>query len=130
MGRSSALLLLLPQEALVLVVVVGAFLVMLRLASFRAVLGSVLVIALLPLLAPLFEALLGLLPMWLSLAILLVSGFWFLQTIATLILGRRAAAHMVGTLAADLVRFFVVAAFFPIRLLWRVLRQLSRNGGD
>jgi hypothetical protein len=119
MGRSTLLWLLLPPEALVLVLIGGAFLVMFRLVSVRAVLGAVVFLALLPVFAPIIEAVFSLLPAWLSLVLLAAIGIWFLQAVATFILGRGAAEHMAGTLAADLVRIVVLATLFPFRLLWR-----------
>jgi hypothetical protein len=93
---------------------------MFRLASVGAVLGTVLFLALLPLVAPLIETGFSLLPGWLSLTLLAAMGVWVLQAVATFVLGRGAAEHMAGTLAADLVRILVLALLFPFRLLWRV----------
>ncbi len=123
MGRSAGLWLLLPDEALILVIIGGAFLVMLRIASVRAVLGAVIFFALTPLLGPVIEALFSALPAWLSLLFLAGMGFWCFQAIATTVIGRRATDHMVGSLAADLVRLFVKAAFLPLRLLWRLISR-------
>jgi hypothetical protein len=81
----------------------------------------VLLLALLPVLAPVIEALLSALPGWVSLVILAIVVISFLQAVATFVLGRGAAEEMAGTLAADLVRLLVLATTFPLRLLWRFL---------
>ena len=121
MSRSTLLWFLLPDQALILILIGGAFLVMFRLASVRAVLGTVLVLAVLPVFAPVIEGIFSALPGWLSLVVLAVMGIWFLQALATFVLGRGAAEEMAGTLAADLVRLLVLATTFPFRLFWRFL---------
>lgn len=123
MGRTSGLWLLLPQEALPLLLIGGAFLVMFRIASLRAVLSAVVFFALLPIFSPIIEALFGALPAWVSLLFLVGMGFWCFQAIATTVIGRGAAEHMVGSLAADIVRFLVKAAFLPVRLVWRLISR-------
>lgn len=121
MGRSTLLWFLLPDEALPLVLIGGALLVIFGVMRARTVLGLVLLLAFLPVLAPVIEAVLSALPGWVSLVILAVVGISFLQAVATFVLGRGAAEHMAGTLAADLVRILVLATTFPLRLFWRFL---------
>lgn len=121
MGRSTLLWFLLPDNALILILVGGAILVMFGRASVRAVLGIVLLLAFLPVMAPIIEAVLDALPGWVSLLLLAVIGISFLQAVATFVLGRGAAEHMAGTLAADLVRLLLLATTFPCRLFWRFL---------
>ena len=123
MGRSPGLWLLLPQEALPLLLIGGAFLVMFRLASLRAVLTAVIFFALLPVFSPIIEALFSALPAWMSFLLLVGMGFWAFQAIATTVMGRGAAEHMVGSLATDIVRFLVRAAFLPVRLMWRLISR-------
>lgn len=123
MGRSAGIWLLLPQEALPLVLIGGAFMVMFRIASLRAVLGAVVAFALLPIFSPIIEALFSALPAWVALLFFVGMGFWCLQAIATTVIGRGAAEHMVGSLAADLVRLLVKTAFVPVRLLWRLISR-------
>lgn len=53
--------------------------------------------------------------------LLFVAGLVVLQTIASLILGREAAAHMAGSLAADAVRIAIVAV---VLLPFRVIRTI------
>lgn len=121
MGRTSGLWLLLPQEALPLLLIVGAFLVMFRMVSRRRVLGAMICFVLLPLFSPIIEVLFDALPVWVSLLFLMGMVFWCFRAIATTVLGRGAAEHMMGSLAADIVRFLVKAACLPIRLVWRIL---------
>jgi hypothetical protein len=123
MGRSAGLWLLLPQEALPLLLIGGAFLVMFRVASFRAVLGAVVFVVLIPVFSPIIEALFAALPAWVALLFCVGMGFWCLQAIAATVIGRGAAEHMVGSLAADLVRLLVKTAFVPVRLLWRLISR-------
>jgi len=121
MGRTTLLWFILPDEAVLLVLVVGGLLVICRLVSVRAVLGVVVLMTMVPVLAPLIEEVFAALPGWLALGLLAVMGFWGLQMVATFVLGRSTAEHMVGTLAADLVRLLVRAALFPFRVVWRWL---------
>ncbi len=123
MGRTSGLWLLLPQEALPLLLIGGAFLIVFGIASLRAVLGAVIFFAVIPVFSPVIEALFGALPAWVALLFFLGMGFWCLQAIATTVIGRGAAEHMVGSLAADLVRFLLKAAFLPVRLVWRLITR-------
>lgn len=123
MGRASGLWLLLPQEALPLLLVGGAVLVMFGIASIRTVLGALIVFALTPIFSPIVEALFGALPAWLALLCFVGLGFWCVQAIATTVMGRGAAEHMVGSLAADLVRFVLKSAFLPVRLVWRLITR-------
>jgi hypothetical protein len=86
-------------------------------------LGAVIFFALTPLLGPVIEALFSALPAWMSLLLLAGMGFWCFQAIVTTVIGRRAADHMIGSLAADLVRLSVKAAFLPLRLAWRLISR-------
>lgn len=114
--------LFLPDEALLLVMMAAGLLLML---GFRRVAGGLLATALLlPLLSPFVEALMSGLPAWVSLVILVVLGLTIFRALASLFLGRRAAAHMVGILAADVVRFLVRCLFWPVRVLGRACRAV------
>lgn len=123
MGRTSGLWLFLPQEALPLLLIGGAFLVMFRIASLRSVLGTVICFAVLPVFSPVIEAVFGALPGWLALLFFVGMGFWCFQAIATTVMGRGAAEHMVGSLAADIVRSLVKIAFLPVRVVWRLISR-------
>ncbi len=75
-------------------------------------------------LAPFVESLVGSLPSWISLLILVAVGIAIFRGIAALFLGQLAAAHMVGILAADVVRFFFRLLFFPFWILRWAFRRI------
>ena len=115
----------LPDEALPLIIVgVGLALI---LGFGRGVLGILGLLLLIPIVAPFVEALLGELPLWVSLLILAIVGLAIFRGLAGLLIGARAADHMMGILAADVVRLVVLFLFFPFRLAGWVFRAIS-NG--
>ena len=81
---------------------------------------------LLPVLVPFVEALFGELPPWVSLVVLAFVGLAILKGLAALLIRPRAADHMTGSLAADIVRIVVGMLFFPLRVAWRALRMIGR----
>jgi hypothetical protein len=122
--------LLLPDEALPLVLVIAAFGVMFGLMRGRSFLGLVALIVFLPVLGLLLEQVLGALPPWVALLVLVAAGLSTVRALASLVLGARAADHMVGILAADVVRLALVGMFIPFRLLARAARAgLNGLGG-
>lgn len=124
---------LLPDWAIPLVILgiaLATVLGVLRGGAAFSLLGVVLLFALLgPFVEGIVEGVAGTLPPWMSLALLVIVGLVLLRAAAALFLGRRASDHMVGILAADLVRLAVIALFFPFRLLGRLLRGVLGNGG-
>ena len=122
--RSGALWALLPDEALPLIIMGAGLMIIL---GFRraglSVLGAAL---LLPVLSPFIEALFGELPPWVSLVILAFIGLAILRGLAALLIGQRAADHMTGSLAADVVRVVVGMLFFPLRAVWWAIRLFGR----
>lgn len=125
--RWGALWTLLPDEALPLLIVGVGLAMIVGLLRGRAALNILLMILLIPVLAPFVEALMGALPPWLSLIILAAVGLSILKGLATLIIGSRAADTMVGSLAADLVRLAVRILIFPLQVLGWALRAVN-NG--
>jgi len=109
----------LPDSALPLALVVGAFLVILGLTSARRVLGLVIGLALLPLLFPLFDRVFELLPWWVNVLVVLAIGLLLFRAISSLLIGQRAADHMTGNLAADVVRGVLRLLTWPVRALAR-----------
>ena len=106
----------LPDTALPLVFVVVALLLILRLITPRAagmILGGLLLGSLL---APFLEVLFSHLPWWVSFGILLMIGISLVKGVLALFLGARAADHVAGSLAADLIRFLLRLCFAPFRL--------------
>jgi hypothetical protein len=120
--RGGAAWLLLSEEALGLVLVVAAFALMFGLMRGRAFLGLVALIVLLPTMTLLVEEILGQLPPWVVLVVVVVVGLAILRGLASLVLGTRAAETMVGSLAADVVRLAVMLMILPVRMLARVAR--------
>ena len=115
----------LPVELLPLLISAGGLLFIIgarRLAG--AVIVLAIAIAVLPVvLAPMFD----LMPAWLLVLVMvvLILGMilGILRWLSSLLIGRRATDHMIGALAADLVRAVVVGSF---RLAGRILRALWR----
>jgi hypothetical protein len=120
--RSSALWLLVPEEALGLVLVAAIFALMFGLMRGRSFVGLVALIVFLPTLALVIEHVLGALPPWVALLVLVAVGLSIIRVLASLVLGARAADNMIGILAADVVRLALVCAFVPFRLLARAAR--------
>jgi hypothetical protein len=125
--RSSILWVLLPDEALPLLLVGAAVAVMLGLLRPRALVGLLGLCLLLPVIGAGLEVLLGQLPAWVSLLVLVGLGLALLRGLAALLIGTRAADTMVGTLAADVVRLVVMAVFgLPIRLARWAIRLVTQ----
>ncbi len=111
---------LIPDELLILVVAVLALGFMVGLVRGRmlaAVLGGVVLMALA---GPIIEALVDALPGWLLCLLLIWMGWWLLRAVAELILGKHAASHMVGILAADVVRACFRGLFWLLALPFRL----------
>jgi hypothetical protein len=83
-------------------------------------------VTLLLILTPFMDVILDELPLWLLLAILLLSVWFLFRFVAEALLGRKGAAYMMGILAANAVRavfrFGLIIAALPFRLIrwaWR-----------
>lgn len=119
---------LIPDQALILVIAAIAIGLMLRIVSRRgamALLGSIILMLLLE---PLIQAIFDLLPWWL---VLLILGFFVMSMVRSLfstLLGTRATDHMVGILAADLVRSSLSAFFRFLTMPFRIAGWLLRRG--
>lgn len=120
--------LLIPDEALVLVIMLiglGLMVGLLRPRSAGRLVGGV---VLMLLLTPFVESFVSSLPWWVNLLLLAGFGWAIIRGLSRLVLGARAADHMTGTLAADGVRALFRAAFFvltlPFRLIGWVLRRV------
>ena len=113
------LVLFIPQE-LVIVMFVGAGLAMI--VGARRIAGGLLIAAMavvfLPvLLAPLFNAL----PGWLLWCVIVVFGLSLLRGLFVVVIGKNSTDHMVGILAADVLRATLLAPFRFIGWLARLL---------
>lgn len=116
------LILFVPQE-LVVFMIVGAGLAMIVGARrFAAgLLGAAFAIIFLPvLLAPLFDVL----PGWLLIAFFVLFGLGMLRGLFELVIGKHSTDHMVGILAADVVRSMFLA---PFRMIGWIVRLLLRR---
>ncbi len=114
--------LLVPEELLVHVLVLAGILTILglkRLAS--GLILFVISMAFLPVFEPFIEAIVAMLPDWALILVLVVVGLALLRVVAGLFLGQRASDQMVGTLAADVVRFLLLLPFRGFRALLRFL---------
>ncbi len=113
-----------PDQALPLVFIAGCLLLML---GWRGTGASLMASALLlPVLSPFVEAFMAAMPPWIALAILVVVALSFMRGLAALLLGEVAAGHMIGALAADVVRWTFLALFvMPFRLAFGALRAAS-----
>lgn len=122
---------LLPDEvlyaALPLIVVGLGLALMLGVIPVQTALGIFALVLLLPLMAPIVEALFGQLPVWVSLLFLAFFMLSIMRGLAALVLGSRAADTMTGALAADLVRLAVTILFFPFRVVGWAFRMMN-NG--
>ncbi len=118
-----SILWLLPDNAMILVIVAIGFGLMLGLIRRQAAMGMIGSIVLCLILAPFVESLLGALPAWISMLIMIAVGISIFRGLASLFLGQYAASHMVGILAADVVKFFFRLIFFPFWFLLWVFRR-------
>lgn len=119
---------LLPDEALPLLIVGIGLALILGLVSRSAAFGLVGLMLLFALLGPIVEGVMGGMPPWISLVILAVVILVLLKGMARLVLGGRAADHMVGILAADLVRLAVRLMMLPFRAIYWAVRTVGIGG--
>ena len=115
----------LPNEFIVLGIVLIGFGLMVGLINGRraaALLGFVFLLMVSgPFVDSLLDTLFDLAPWWLLLLLGILLVFSLLGVVSRMLIGRRAADHMVGILAADVVRFGFRMAFGLIALPFRLL---------
>lgn len=109
---------LIPDAALPLVIVGVGLALMVGLVSGSTAFRFLGLIVLFALLSPFVEGVMGELPPWIALVILAVVILALLRGMANLVLGSRAAATMVGILAAEVVRLALRVLFLPFRAMW------------
>jgi hypothetical protein len=119
----------LPDSMMVLVIMVIGLCLMLGLLTPSRAKNWVACVILLLLAAPFIDSALDMLPTWLLFVLLLLGLCIVLRFVAALILGQEGASHMMGVLAADVVRgvfkLGLVLALLPFRMLrsaWRATR--------
>lgn len=113
----------------VLVIMTVGLLLMVGAISMRKALRWLGYFVLVIITAPFYTIILKMVPGWLLLALLAIAVWRMFRLIAEALLGREAASHMVGILAADVVhalfRCSMLLAVFPFRVLrnvWRAAR--------
>lgn len=116
---------MLPDELLLLVIVGIGLALMVGLLSRSAAFGLIGMLLLFALLGPFVEGIMGDMPPWVGLIILVVVILALLRGVASVVLGRRAADHMVGILAADCVRFAFRLLFLPFRAVGGFVRAIT-----
>ncbi|MGB7720287.1 MAG: hypothetical protein WBL65_10335 [Bryobacteraceae bacterium] len=121
------LLMFLPDEAMVLVIAViglGLMVGILRLRSAGQILAG---LVLMLLLSPFIESFISSLPSWVNLLLLLGIGWALVRAMFRFILGPRAADHMIGILAADVIRGLFRAVWFALTLPFRFIGWMLRR---
>ncbi|MBM3269813.1 MAG: hypothetical protein FJZ01_19450 [Candidatus Sericytochromatia bacterium] len=96
--RTGVLWALLPDEFLILVIVFAGLGLMVGVLSRRAAMGMIGGLILMILLTPFVEDLIGGLPGWLAVIVLLVAIFLLLGGFLQLVFGRRIAEHVASNL--------------------------------
>lgn len=119
--------LLVPPEALLLLLVTAGILMIVGLKrQASGLILFVLSMAFLPVFEPLIGAVTAAIPNWLLALILLAIAFAVVRAVSTLFLGKGASDHLMGTMAANMIKF---SFFFPFRVCAALLRFLIKRGG-
>ena len=113
----TALLLFLPEEALVLLPLLLGFLVMFRVISFGRAVLLVIGLGVMLALIPVFSSLLEALPLWLIILLVIVCGYGLLKTAAATVMGKGVSDHFIGSVLYDIF-------LLPFRLIGWFLRIL------
>jgi len=118
----------LPDELLPLLLVAAGLCLIVGLRSTAAALATLAVAT--PFVGVIVSALVDQLPWFVVAAILVFSVLAMARALSNLLIGRRSTDHMVGDLAADVVRFALKLPFRVLgwvgRLLWRLLAMARR----
>lgn len=121
----------LPNEFMVLGIVLIGFGLMVGLINGRraaSLLGFVVLLMVTgPFIDFLLDTFLALAPWWLLLLLAMLIAFSLLGALSRMLIGRRATDHMVGTLAADVVRGGFRIAFGLVALPFRLLFGAQRR---
>jgi hypothetical protein len=117
-----ALWFLIPDEALILVVAGVGLALMLRLISGRTAISVLGMLALSLLLAPVVETLFASLPAWVGILILMAIIGSLIRLFLAIFLGSQGAAHTLGILAANAIRFLIL---LPFRIIGWIFRRFA-----
>ena len=116
----------LPDSMMVLVIMIVGLCLMVGALSPRKAKQWLGYVVLLLVTAPLYDVVFGMLPPWLLLALLVIAAWMLFRFIAEALLGREGVSHMMGILAADVVRggfrLVLFLATVPFRLLLYAFR--------
>ena len=118
---------LLPPEAMAILLILAGLLLVLGMRRIAGILALLAIVgAMMPALAPILDAALEELPVWVSL--LLLAGFvvFVLQALGLSKFAREALAHATGILLADLIRLVFSLPFRAVAFLFRVLTGRGR----
>jgi hypothetical protein len=120
----------LPNEFMVLGIVLIGFGVMFGLLTLRraaTLLGFVFLLMVTgPFVDSLVDAFFALAPWWLLLLLGILVVFSLLGALSRFLIGREATGHLVGTLAADVVRFGFRTVFGLVALVFRLLFRATK----
>lgn len=117
---------LVPDEAMSLVLIGAGLLCMI---VGRGAVGFLRPLGVMLLISPFITSLLGALPFWLVVCIMVLVGLAFVRAVLGLLLGRGASNHVVGSLAADGIRWGLGLLFaIPILFLRLVRHGLAGAG--
>lgn len=118
----SNLLFWLPDEAAVLVIAGIGLALMVGVINLGAAFRYLGLVCLLLVLSPFVGSLLNLIPTIWLVPIVVMVALSMARSLATMLIGRGATEHMVGSLAASVVRGVFVCMFLPFRMGFALLR--------
>lgn len=116
MEPTTAIKVLIPDQAVVLLLVGAGFALIFRQRRFAGILA--LVVLSIIFLRPGIHSLLEVLPGWVLVLVIIAVALALLRGFAGLFLGKEAAAQMFGSLAADVVRLIFRGLFRMVRRLF------------
>lgn len=117
---------LLPDEAMPVIIVVLVIGVVAGLTRPRLLVGFSLLLALMPLIGHLFDAFLTAVPLWFALLIVGTLMTWMARAALSVLIGREAAARALGALVVDVIKSAFRASLLPVRVVGWLLRRRER----
>ena len=102
-------------------------LVLLGVLRPQTVMSVIAVLLFMPFIAAFVEELFAVLPAWVGLLLLVAIGLTILRAITSAIIGRGPSDHMVGILAADVVRLVLRMAIWLVAFPFRTLARAARG---
>jgi hypothetical protein len=117
-----------PDEALILLVAAIGIALIAGIVRGRQAMSWLTGLVALILITPFVGILLDALPLWLQLLLIVAICFSLFRAFVSLFLGGHAADHMIGSLAANVVRFCFLAVIQLFVLPFRVIGWLMTKG--